>query len=436
VVALQKKNIWSIFKVVRRRPVINSITVGKLKVMNNADLHVLRSLVRRTALQTRKVRTILTVCLAVCLLYVFVLLIQCLNPNPAYEPPASYADLFSKRNFNLTGYTISQPLHVCGSLPGRAFQIDVNAVISTKVNGVPSNRLFVSKVHHRSFSVRTGLDSDTSLLNSSAGSRTLAFVISSPENHKRRDAIRHTWSDFADKQDGVRTLFVLGKPTDSDQWNRLQVEQRLNRDLLIFPFVDSYYTLLLKSVALMRWTIANCPDTLYVIKVDDDVLINWRLLNQTLDEWKSKAEVSPVVIGQKRDAEPPNRNSNSRWFVDTHLFAKNVFPTFVAGPMYVLSAPIVHELISIINKVTPIHLEDVFVTGLLRQMVPNTILVEPRPHLSDLLVFACSYRKFHALHRCTSYDMIAQWKYFEPKYPDDCSLWRELIVNRFQPMLS
>lgn len=378
----------------------------------------IRSQVRRICIKTCKFR--IRVVIAVLILFVFFLVpwARIFYPYLPYPRPESMQRLLSDDNFNLTRYVLSQPTQVCGSLPNRSFHIDIDTWWPHTSSRLPSVTDKLS-----SFKQSKPTSGDSKKL------RTIAFVISSPTNTESRDAIRATWAAFAAQNDQVRTLFVLGRPKDRLEWNRLQSEQQEHADLLIFPFVDSYYTMVCKSVAILRWMLENCVDAEYVIKVDDDVLINWPLLNSTLTELRSLS--NPIVIGQKRTNQRPNRNSNSRWFIDHKSYPNDYFPTFVSGPMYVLNRAAAQLIMNVFGRVTPIYLEDVFVTGLLRQQVPNVWLLEPQPHLADLLIPACAYRRYHALHKCTAQDMTRQWKYFQFPNQIDCNSWSDFFINQF-----
>lgn len=52
------------------------------------------------------------------------------------------------------------------------------------------------------------------------------------------------------------------------------VEAAQYDDLVISGFVDSYNNLTLKTTFMINWVIQYCPQVQFVLKVDDDVLVN------------------------------------------------------------------------------------------------------------------------------------------------------------------
>jgi beta-1,3-galactosyltransferase 1 len=374
-------------------------------------------LIKRTLKQVRSLNLfrLLLVLFLTCLCLSFFV---SLDSNPAYVRNESIDRLLNDFNLNLTNYPILQPLHVCAHRPNSPFVVlNVNSI--AKFTNASTTKVYFN---HSTSDRKRKLSFEA---------QTLAFVFSSARQFKLRQSVRQTWAMYAKHEAQVRTLFILGRPSTIDEWNQLQVEQNQYQDLLIFAFVDSYYTLVLKSIALLRWTMRNCPQISNVIKVDNDVLINWNLLKQTLIDLHRTNRKEPTVLGQVRAAERPIRNPKSRWYLSEQYFPETQFPPFVAGPMYVLNRPAVKQMIANLHKIKPIYLEDVYITGLLRKQLPDSQVIELRPHLIDFLFSSCYYRRFHAVHRCSASTFINQWQYFKSNDSLLCSPLREFLVTKF-----
>lgn len=60
-------------------------------------------------------------------------------------------------------------------------------------------------------------------------------------------------------------------------------ESHVYKDLLQFAFVDHYHNISLKSIALIHWIPNNCLKSGYVVKADDDIVLNAQKLKHLID---------------------------------------------------------------------------------------------------------------------------------------------------------
>ena len=103
---------------------------------------------------------------------------------------------------------------------------------------------------------------------------------SSGKYYDRRRVTRNTWAKEAKKR-GMRPIFFIGLPKDKKTQSELVVEANKYKDIVQFGFRDDYYNLTLKALAVLRWMNRNCMTSDYIMKTDDDVLVNpWILEEQ------------------------------------------------------------------------------------------------------------------------------------------------------------
>lgn len=100
--------------------------------------------------------------------------------------------------------------------------------------------------------------------------------------YKRRQMIRETWLKDAQKHN-ISVTFVMGDPNNYSVQKALQEENSKYRDILQFGFIDSYSNNTLKAISLARWMSHNCVVGHFVIKIDDDVLVNVKRLMKLID---------------------------------------------------------------------------------------------------------------------------------------------------------
>ena len=101
----------------------------------------------------------------------------------------------------------------------------------------------------------------------------LVYVHSGPTNYQRRMVIRETWSTRTLFPD-LRLVFMIGKSMDKTVMKAIGYENELYRDIVQEDFIDAYKNLTYKGIMALKWISNYCPQTKYVLKVDDDVVVN------------------------------------------------------------------------------------------------------------------------------------------------------------------
>ena len=104
----------------------------------------------------------------------------------------------------------------------------------------------------------------------------LIYVHSSPENYKRRIAIRETWAKRSIFDD-IRIVFMLGKGMKTkriDDQGIITLESNTYNDIVQENFQDSYRNLTFKGIMAMKWIAEYCNHTEFILKTDDDIITN------------------------------------------------------------------------------------------------------------------------------------------------------------------
>jgi hypothetical protein len=194
----------------------------------------------------------------------------------------------------------------------------------------------------------------------------IADICVSSEMHKRgrRDAIRAGYKRFAEEM-GFRVRFFVGAPSGPDPHDltSAESEQRLNGDLVMLPFRDSYENLTLKSLAMVVYA-SRCGAGDYFIKTDDDVFVfAWRLqqfLGEVELDLPMYKRALGVYIGTFWENAPPilawdNKNFEDKWVLKeltvngsmvlggshakdpARMKRGTHFTPYAGGPFYILS---------------------------------------------------------------------------------------------------
>ena len=197
----------------------------------------------------------------------------------------------------------------------------------------------------------------------------LILVHSSLDHHQHRTAIRYYTSLLPFKW---KAVFVLGKSTNETVNQQIQIESSQFGDIVQSNFLDTYRNLTLKHLTALNWTIKYCAQVKSILKVDDDIFVNYYLLKRFL------AQLTKISLGKKsylicylhRDMKVI-RNNASKWFVKQDEFAPEKYPPFCSGWAYLTTVETVSILLCKITQVTkmklsPFWIDDVYMTGILR----------------------------------------------------------------------
>ncbi|ESO95790.1 hypothetical protein LOTGIDRAFT_116475 [Lottia gigantea] len=190
----------------------------------------------------------------------------------------------------------------------------------------------------------------------------LAFVHSSPNNVKERNQIRLTWGgDKTFNGKDFRTVFMLGDPLNSTIQRIIVEEARKYKDIVQGDFKDSYRNLTYKHIMGLSWTIRNCPNVRYILKTDDDTMVNvfnmMEYLNFT-EQNKNFLYCSIFTV------QTPFRFF-TKWLVSILEYPFAKYPYYCQGFAYLMTPDVAEKLLNASECAKMFWIDDVYVTGIL-----------------------------------------------------------------------
>src|ERR1700733_12066326 len=99
--------------------------------------------------------------------------------------------------------------------------------------------------------------------------------------------------------------------------------------------IRHYYNLTLKMMAIMRWTLINCPNVKFIQKIDDDCFV---IPNNLLKfcENTEKGGIYGYYFPKKAIKEwRPNDHFDHKWAYSRDDWENEYFPHFIAGPILI-----------------------------------------------------------------------------------------------------
>ena len=209
--------------------------------------------------------------------------------------------------------------------------------------------------------------SDKDILNERKRVTVLILVASATPHVQKREAIRRTWIRGAKVHNiSLRALFLLGVPKYRNLQTVINAEAKMYNDIVQEDFVDSYYNLSIKTIMGMKWAATFCKNSDYIMKADDDVVVNVRALVRDLSAASLKHRAN-YAAGARTHAEPI-RNVYSKWYTPTYMFNDSFYPPYSQGHGYVLSSDLAIKIYLSSRVVELFPWEDVFIGMLLHKL--------------------------------------------------------------------
>lgn len=154
---------------------------------------------------------------------------------------------------------------------------------------------------------------------------------------------------------------------------------------------------------LLKWALSPCAHhATHVLKIDDDVLLNVRGLLGSL--------TNASMVGHLMRNKKPIRSQRSKWYLGHCEYPKRRLPLFLAGPAYILHRKVLEPLFITALELPLIHLEDVFLTGIVAEKlgiprVNDRRIVNTRPTFSK----PCLLRGYIAVHEYSPDEIVDLW---------------------------
>ena len=204
------------------------------------------------------------------------------------------------------------------------------------------------------------------------------LIHSEAKNIRLRNAIRCSWGQPNElRKHNASLRFVMGNVRR--KYARLvKNEELIFRDIMRLNIADTYKNLSLKSVESLRWISRNRIKTKYILKQDDDAFV--RL--DRLTAWLAQMELSgkhEFIAGKTSTTRKPDRSPKSRYYTPFSTWKFNTWPSIAFGPAYVITAKVIERLLPPADTSLPylVPWEDVYVTGILREMQDIPLLSVP-----------------------------------------------------------
>ena len=186
----------------------------------------------------------------------------------------------------------------------------------------------------------------------------VAFVVIAPDRFEKRTKIRKTWANYS--SNNMRVIFSTGMSKNSSVNKLIAKEALLYNDILQLDFIDSYYKIINKVLLSYKWLSSNCPNARYILRINDDVVVNSFSLIKYL---KNAHETRSAVFGNVMYFGLVVRDYKSKFYVPFEKTSKAFYDPYPEGTSYIITFDLARRFYDLgFDKLEPLtHTEDVFI---------------------------------------------------------------------------
>ncbi|XP_047736810.1 beta-1,3-galactosyltransferase 5-like [Hyalella azteca] len=162
----------------------------------------------------------------------------------------------------------------------------------------------------------------------------------------------------------IRQAEIAKKKHPRVHQSKIDEENNKFNDIVQGNFLDHYRNLTYKTVMGLTWATRFCSRAAFIIKMDDDITVNFFHVRQLLQT--RYANIKNVLLGRALIKTKPFRR-NSKWQVTQEEYVGDEYPTYINGWFYMIPMETVRKLVANAHRFRYFWLEDVFVTGIMAQ---------------------------------------------------------------------
>lgn len=180
----------------------------------------------------------------------------------------------------------------------------------------------------------------------------LVFVHCRPEEFYERFLSRiNSYKSYE-----TQIIYITSKSKENKVNIKLKHESEINKDILQFNEIASYFNLTIQTLHMILW--CSKIKFKYLLKTDIDVLINLPLILRYIKKFKKN---NTYYAMGKISRAYVIRNKKYSHYIPREIISENIYPPYLQGVGYIMPFNTITLLQESIEKVKPkIWIEDVF----------------------------------------------------------------------------
>ncbi|KAK7072114.1 hypothetical protein SK128_014352 [Halocaridina rubra] len=168
----------------------------------------------------------------------------------------------------------------------------------------------------------------------------------------------------------MRVIFVFGAASNPKEQNIITEESAKYHDIIQLDFVDSYKNLSYKGVSALQWISEHCMHPQWILKSDDDMIINVFGLTAYLDFYSkqeaiSKQEPNKIMCAVWWGMPVLRGKGCAKWCVTDEEWPEKTYPAYCSGSAFVIPTREAPKLYHAYFHARFLWVDDAYISGVL-----------------------------------------------------------------------
>ena len=190
----------------------------------------------------------------------------------------------------------------------------------------------------------------------------ITMVAIAPSYFGKRTLIRSTWGNKQQFGQDMKLIFLLAKSLNETINKMIDEEFKLHNDIVQKNYTDSYYNLTAKIMMGLNWISKYCPNSKYILRINDDVIVNTFNMIKYFNSLKYEKN---QIFGYGITGVSPIRDPGSKFYVSEKEYPKSYYDPYIEGSAYLfttdLAATFYNKYLEYHCPPFSIWLEDVYI---------------------------------------------------------------------------
>lgn len=210
----------------------------------------------------------------------------------------------------------------------------------------------------------------------------IGFVTIRNDYFEKRAQIRDTWANY-EIHKNFKVVFSLAKSSNETVNKLVKEEYEKYKDIILGDYVDNYYNLTTKIVMSFKWISKNCNKVPFVLRINDDVVVNTPFMLKYLQNlYSADKNIKNTMMGHHTQIDGPHRDKNDKYYVSYEEFKPHLYDQFVFGNAYLITTDLakMFYLLSERRNCPPFStwIEDVYLGILAKNLGTKFIDLKPK----------------------------------------------------------
>ena len=188
-----------------------------------------------------------------------------------------------------------------------------------------------------------------------------SYVFNKADNFIKRNAIRKTWANKLFFPN-FKIAFMVGLSTD-ENINRL-VKEESDRfgDIVVGNYLESLKNLSFKSVMAWQWINTNCKNADYILKVDDDTVVDTFTFTNFINElFKTNRSLKNTYFCEILKGLTVERKFFAKYYIECEEYGEDYYKDFCNGVANIITPDLIPKLHEASYTARPFWVDDAYV---------------------------------------------------------------------------